>query len=223
MPSKFSAADYQRAFQAHLPRGRVWPADPDSVQARAIGGLTAHLADIDARAIALLADGFPATTNYLLPEWEASLGLPDPCAGPAPTVQQRQGQVLARFTDSGGQSIAHLEAFALKLGFQITITNYAPFRAGRSRAGDPATGQAWAHAFAVHAPAQSPTPFRAGRSAAGEPLNIWGNAVLECELRAHQPAHTVVIFLYAGSAGAPVEDEGGLALLDEGGFPILDG
>ncbi|WP_197520275.1 putative phage tail protein, partial [Paraburkholderia tropica] len=49
------------------------------------------------RANYLLIDSFPPTAYELLPEWESTLGLPDPCAGEAPTIPQRQAQVLARF------------------------------------------------------------------------------------------------------------------------------
>jgi uncharacterized protein YmfQ (DUF2313 family) len=144
---------------------------------------------------ALLVDAFPATTDQLLPEWQATLGLPDPCAGPSPTLQQSQAQVVARLTGRGkNQSQAYFISFAANLGFAITITQFAPARAGVLRAGQPARGQAWAFAWQVNASAITQTFFRAGRSSAGEPLVVVSNSVLQCELNRLRPAHTVIIF-----------------------------
>ena len=84
-----------------------------------------------ARSRNLVVDAFPATTVELLPEWENTLGLPDPCAGPSPTLGQRIAQVVARLTDSGGQSVAYFVELARRLGYDITVTQYAPSRFGR--------------------------------------------------------------------------------------------
>jgi len=190
------AADYVRALQRLLPRGRVWPRDLDSVQAAVLDGLAPTYERSHGRANFLLVDGFPATATELLPEWEASLGLPDPCAGAAPTLQARRNQVVARFTNSGGQSVAYLVGFAAALGYTITITQYTPFRCGQQTMGCPLGGPEWANAWAVNAPLNTITYFRMGVSTMGEALEAWGNAVLECELKAVAPAHTTVIFSY---------------------------
>lgn len=198
MPApRFSAADFTGAILACLPTGLVWPREPDSVLARILGTLAPSYARQTDRAGYLLTDAFPDTTLELLPEWEATLGLPDPCAGSNPTLQQRQAQVRARFRADGGQSAAYLTAAAARLGYAITITQFQAFKCGASRCGDPLCGEAWAHAFQVNAPPQTITYFRAGASAAGEPLQAWGNSVLQCEITALAPAHTVPIFLYA--------------------------
>ena len=192
----FSAAQFHAALQALFPRGPIWSREPGSVISAVCGILVAPYARNSDRAEFLLVDAFPATANELLPEWEATLGLPDPCAGEAPTLQQRQAQVVARLTYSGGARVADIIAFAESLGYAITITQFAPAVAGRLRAGQPALGAAWAFAWQINAPSTTVTSFRAGTSAAGEPLTAFGNAVLECELRRIAPAHTVVIFTY---------------------------
>lgn len=96
-----TSADFLRAFQALMPRGRVWNTDPDSIQTKAASGLTPSYAAQTARSNNLLVDAFPATTYELLPEWEATLGLPDPCAGTSPSTQARRNQVVARLANSG--------------------------------------------------------------------------------------------------------------------------
>ncbi|EHH68370.1 bacteriophage tail protein [Gluconobacter morbifer G707] len=154
-----------------------------------------RLAEADAD---LLTEIFPSTTRELLPEWEKSTGLPDPCAGESPSFTQRRAQVVARLTDNGGCSKSYFIAFASALGFDITITEYAPARAGLFRAGEPAYGESWAFAWTVSAPGYTPIYFRAGSSAAGEALASWGNAVLECEIKERAPAHTVPLFAQNG-------------------------
>jgi uncharacterized protein YmfQ (DUF2313 family) len=190
-------ADLATAFQQHLPTGKAWPRDPLSVQAQTIAALAPTFQRLVARAANLLIDGFPSTTVELLPEWQESLGLPDPCAGALPTLAQQQAQVLARFTASGGQSISYFVNFAKALGYDISIAQYAPFRAGASRAGQPDCSQEWAFAWRVNAPAVSIFYFSAGTGSAGEPLASWGNLVLQCEIERLSPAHTKVIFGYS--------------------------
>ncbi|OJA74533.1 phage tail protein [Burkholderia ubonensis] len=191
------SADYLRAFQALMPRGRVWPTDSDAEQTQVFAGLTQIYARNTERANQLLVDAFPGTTYELLPEWEATLGLPDPCAGPAPTIQQRRNQVIARLSNSGGQSIAYFINFAAQLGYTVTIKQFTQARAGMLRAGDPCYGYDWNFAWKITAPLNTIVRAVAGAMAAGDPLAAWGNNVLECEFRAVMPAHTIPIFAYA--------------------------
>ncbi|ACC71048.1 YmfQ family protein [Paraburkholderia phymatum] len=197
MPApNLTSADYLRAFQALMPRGRVWPKDPDAEQTAVFTGITKVYAGNTARANQLLVDAFPGTTYELLPEWESTLGLPDPCAGASPTVQQRRAQVVARLSATGGQSVAYFVQLAANLGYTITITQFAPFRFG-STFGQPLNGVAWAYAWQVNAPSFSVKYFRFGASGFGEPFAAWNNNVLQCELQKYAPAHTQLIFKYS--------------------------
>ncbi|QOT75047.1 YmfQ family protein [Cupriavidus basilensis] len=191
-----TSADFLRAFQALMPRGRVWNAEPDSIQTKAAAGLSPSYAAQTARSNNLLIDAFPATTYELLPEWESTLGLPDPCAGPGASTQVRRNQVVARLANSGGQSAAYYAGFAQKLGYGIFITNYAPFRCGQSTAGQALGNEDWFFTWAVNAPINTIVRFSAGKSSAGDPLGSWGNHVLECEMNAIAPAHTILLFNY---------------------------
>lgn len=192
----FNREDFTQALLGLLPRGRVWPRDLNTTIRSTMGGLSVTYERSQARANNLLIDAFPASTVELLPDWEASLGLPDPCAGPQPTIEARRAQVVARLTADGGQSVPYLIEFARRLGYVITIEEFAAFRAGESHAGDPVNGADWANAWAVHAPLHTIQWFRAGVGAAGEPLAYWSNDVLECEIETVKPAHTVVVFKY---------------------------
>lgn len=197
MKPSFSRADFASALLGLLPRGRVWPKSPDSAQGRAVACFAPTFQRLSDRAVGLLEDAFPATAVGLLPEWEATLGLPDPCAGTSPTLQARRNQVVARLTNSGGQSIAFFESFAAGLGYAVTVTQYAPFRCGQSACGQQLGGEDWFFTWAINAPLETITRFRVGSATVGEPLASWGNAVLECELTAVKPAHTLLQFHYA--------------------------
>ncbi|KVX53315.1 YmfQ family protein [Burkholderia cepacia] len=194
----YSASDFTAALMALMPRGLAWPRDPYSVMGRTL----ATLAPIWSRHVAannyLLVDAFPAATVELLPEWEAALGLPDPCAGESPSLAQRQAQVVARFANSGGASIHYFVGYAKNLGFDVSVSEFTPFRAGQQAAGDSCGAEGWAHTWRVNAPSTTINYFRAGASEAGEPLESWGNAVLLCEINALKPAHTLVIVANPG-------------------------
>jgi uncharacterized protein YmfQ (DUF2313 family) len=197
----YTAYDYLQQFVRLLPRGLVWQRGLGSVQSADLLTLMPTWSRLHQRGNDLITETFPCSTTEGLPEWEATLGLPDPCTGPLDTVQQRMAAVCAKFAARGGQSEAYFIALAERLGFVITIETFRPFYAGISRAGDPLYGPHWAHVWRVHASGTAVIWFRTSVSAAGEPLASWGNHVLECMLEAYRPAHTLPIFAY-GSAGA---------------------
>lgn len=195
-PPAYLAADYLAAAQSLAPRGRVWPKEISATFTATLAGLAPTYERQNARANNLLVDAFPTTTLELLPDWESSLGLPDPCIGSQPTIQQRRDQVVARFIAGGGQSVAFFTAFALALGYPITITQYSPSRFGMLFGGV-FGGDAWAHTWQVNAPSFTVQPFLFGADGFGEPFANWQNTVLQCEIQRLAPAHTVVVFNYS--------------------------
>lgn len=195
----YQASDFASAIHALMPRGLAWPTDPSSVMARVVNGVAATWVRHTQQNNNLLVDAFPATSVQLLTEWESTLGLPDPCAGESPLISARQAQVVARLTGGGGQSIPYFISYALKLGYVATVTEFAPFRVGQSRVGQPLGTQDWLFTWQVNVPAQTVTYFAVGQSAVGQPLAYWNNAVLECELNEIKPAHTILNFAYSGT------------------------
>ncbi|NYH21377.1 YmfQ family protein [Paraburkholderia bryophila] len=192
----YQASDFTTALQACMPRGLVWPRDPTAVQAQVVAGLAPTWARHTAANNALLVDAFPLTSVELLPQWEASLGLPDPCAGPSPTLQGRQQQVVARLTNSGGQSVPYFIGYAKTLGYTVTVTEFTPFRIGQQRMGSQLGTQDWAFTWQINSPLNTVTYFNIGTSYVGQALASWGNAVLQCELTEIKPAHTYLNFAY---------------------------
>ena len=206
----FTSQDYATQFQRLLPRGRIWHRALGLVQDADILALMPTWSRLQERLNDLITEIFPCTTDELLPEWEATLGLPDPCVGPLDTIQERQAAVCVKFSLRGGQSKAYYEQIALALGSPITITEYKPFTAG-DRAGTPLYGADWADAWKITSTQIAITYFSAGVSVAGEPLRSWGNNLLECTMERIKPAHTVLIFAYVNTwwdEGASIWDNG---------------
>lgn len=177
---RYTAADYAGAGRALLPRGRAWSDDPASVQGHLLAGIGKALERSDAAASVLLTRSLPGSVTPLLPEWEASLALPDDCVGSNPTIEQRVDQVRGRFVGAGGQSRQRYIDFAAALGFAITITNYAPFRAGLSTVGNPLASDVWTFVWGV---------------TVVEVTGSLAPAVLRCELETIKPAETTIVFL----------------------------
>ncbi|QCO13987.1 DUF2313 domain-containing protein [Azospirillum brasilense] len=194
----FTRADFRSALQALLPRGRAWPRDAGTVQWQVLDGLAAVYERQTADAAALLVDAFPATATLLLPEWEASLGLPDACTGPAVGLAERRRRVVSKLIDTGGQSRSYFIGLADSMGYPgCTITEFAPFSVGSPCSAALNTAEAgWPHAWRLNAPISAGSyPFTAN-SGCDEALAAWGSALLECVIRRAAPAHSAVLFGY---------------------------
>lgn len=219
-PPVYQPEDYLAQFQRLLPRGRIWHRGLGLVQDADLLTLMPLWARLQIRLNDLIGEIFPCSTSELLSEWEATLGLPDPCTGPLATQAQRIAAVCAKFAARGGQSRDYYIRLAASLGFEIRIVEFSPFYASRNHAGDPVYDEKWAHAWRIVA---SETPiiwFRASVSTAGDPLAAWGNQLLECMFNALKPAHTEIVFSYTlnnsiWDAGRSIWD-GGFSIWDEG-------
>lgn len=195
----FSADDFRNALLRLLPRGPIWSRAPDGIPSLLAGIWAQTFARNSDRATALLVDCFPSTAVELLPEWESSLGLPDPCAGPAATIAQRRAQVVARLSDGGGSSTQYYVDFAAALGYEITIKEFKPSRFGK-KFGDPFGGTDWAYAWQVTSPSLVIVHRKFG-APFGEAFANWGATVVQCELLSRKPAHTILTFNYVSSSG----------------------
>lgn len=192
--------EFLAELQHLLPRGRAWTRDPDSNLTAFLRGFALMQGNAQARINHLLVDAFPLTTFELLPEWELSLGLPDPCAGEDQTYAQRLQHVAARITNRGGQSIPYLIEFAASLGLAITIEEFTA-----ARIGSPLgllSSDSWAHALLVRAP---PVPITYERISGqiGDRLATWPDSVLVCELLRVAPAQAILIFAYGAADDEP--------------------
>jgi uncharacterized protein YmfQ (DUF2313 family) len=188
--------DFTALLLGLLPRGWAWPRDPDGLPAQTLAALAPTLTRLHAAANGLLIDSFPATTDMLLPDWESSLGLPDPCIGEAPDLQTRRASVVERLTSRGGQSVSYFTGVAAALGFTITVTEYWPFCADQA-CELPDNDPAWAFAWQVSAPQITTFYFSADLSSADDPLETDDGTELICRLQEIAPAHTTPFFVFS--------------------------
>jgi uncharacterized protein YmfQ (DUF2313 family) len=201
-PLAFLASDdFKSSLKAKLARGSALRADPVDTPVKeafwsavgdAFAGFHADVANISE------VESDPRLAATLLPDWEACFGLPDPCTPQPQSTVDRRTALLQKITEQGGQSPTYFIGRAAAIGDTITITEFQPFRAGISRAGDALTNGPWQFTWRVNGPLSGPvTFFRAGLSAAGDPLSSFGNAELQCVLNAIAPAHTLLQFAFS--------------------------
>lgn len=189
-------AQYARQLRALLPPGLAWPTDGDAVLTATLDAAAVELSRLDARAADLEREWHAPTTLELLSDFERVLGLPDPCMPAPESISQRRAAVVAKLIALGGASPAYFIELARSVGYEITITEFRPFRVGRSSAGDPLSNGDWPHAWQVNGLQDTFGVFRAGENSAGDPLRWWGNQLLECLLSIYKPAHTILTFAY---------------------------
>ncbi len=174
--ARYKTLDYAQALLRLLPRGRVWEAADGSVQWSLLEGLATSYRRSDSDANALLNGAFPGTASMMLPEWEATVGLPEIGIEP-PTEDDRRRVMLARLAGPRGPSRDAAQAMAALFGLTVGITTYAPFRAGVDAVGQPLFGEGWAHAETL---AVGPGPG-------------WARAEVQARLSAMAPGHVLPI------------------------------
>lgn len=176
---EFDADDYALALARLAPTGEVWPKGPGSTFTLTMQALAGSPARNHAAANALLVDAFPATAVDLLPEWEATVGLPNACSPIAGTDEERQRQVMAKLADTGGASWAYFSGILAAFGYtDQTVEQFQPFRVGIDSVDTPLYSNDWAHAWWV--------------SMTGISVDVDASAT--CEIAAIAPAHTILWF-----------------------------
>jgi uncharacterized protein YmfQ (DUF2313 family) len=171
--------DYAEAAMALLPTGEAWPRESGTLLGKTVAGLVDVWGTIDGRAADLLeVEADPGSADELLPEWEHLFGL----SGDGLTTTERRQAVAQRARLIGGQSREFFISVAAALGFEITITEHAPYICGISRCGD--TGGRW-----ELGPAEIRFMWHVAVPAASAPT-------LEPIFEAWRPAHTVIFFTY---------------------------
>lgn len=130
--------DYAQAFLTLLPQGQAWPRHPESTLVRACTGLNEYWGFVDERAADLLeTESDPRKATELLSDWERNWGLPDPCFfGTQQSLASRHRVLMLKMTLLGGQSRAFFVHIMSLLGYDILITEYAPYMCGISKCGD---------------------------------------------------------------------------------------
>lgn len=174
------SAQYLALLLSLLPRGALWTALRRGPVFRGVLQAVADgMARFHARVDDLVAEGDPRQASELLPEWEATAGLPDGCLVDAGggSVQQRRNAVVGRLTATGGVSRAYFTRVAAGVGYAITIDDVSPA------------------VWRVHAPDETVIEMTCDDTC-NDALRTWGNEQLECTLNRIKPAHTQLLFAY---------------------------
>lgn len=181
-----------------LPSGRVWNRSKDSTLTKFSKAISLEYWRVHERIKDLIRELNPGTSNELLEEWERLTGLPDNCQKNVElSLFERQSEVLAKIRNQGGQDKQfYIDQMKAK-GFDIEITEFSPFQAGLSAAGDSLSNDLdWRFTWEVRMEEVARNYFSADVSAAGDPLRVFGNEALECFMNHLKPAHTNLIFSY---------------------------
>lgn len=188
-------AEWLQATIDLLPQGVAWSRDPASNLSGVMGVIAADRRDRHDRKLQLLdVDSFPTRAVELLPEWERSAGLPDPCRAAPGTLAERWADLADVFFAAHPPTPDNMTAWAAQAGWNIEIREQRDFVPGVSCPGD-AVGEC-DFIWVVSVLGQEIRFFRAGENVGGDVLFTFPDlTTLECVLRRAAPAHTRVYFI----------------------------
>lgn len=196
---------------ACAPRGPAWGTDEagdgagaSPNQLKLWRGIAAALSDLYRWSFETAVQAFPSAITISLADWEAELGLPDPCGPADPAFAQRRAAVRARLSAIGGASPGYFICVARAAGYEITIEEASGFECNGSElgdGGDELTGTDPETVWIVRPESYRMFEFELG--AGGGELGDGGTrlvsytdiAGLECVLRRISPVHTQLVFL----------------------------
>lgn len=188
---------YSSAIHKLLPSGKAWNKEEGSNLDKLVQGSSEEFLRVEKRANELVIELDPTRSTELLPDWEKLLGLPDEAFGAPESIQERRGIVTLKLSLRGGQSRQYYIDLIKRLGFDISIKEFRPFRAGQSSAGDALNvHNDWRHTWMVQMEQAVAFYFRAGQSSAGDSLVSFRNSIVQGVINKLKPAHTNVIFSF---------------------------
>lgn len=192
--ARFALTDYSAALKNLLPRGRVWNRESGTTQSLVMDALAASLERVDASAVQLVENLFPATSTQFLTEWDETVGIPDLCFGIPQTNAENRRQIVSKLVGSGGQSKDYFIALANALGYTITIDEFSEYTVD-STVSAPICNASWAFTWRVNFFGATIHYFTVSNQVS-DPLSTGANLALECILLRYKPAHTTIIFNY---------------------------
>jgi len=145
----------------------------------------------------LLVELDPRTASALLPEWEASYGLPDECYADTDTVADRRLRLAGKVAETGGISKPYFLNLATQLGYHdVSITRFTQTTCEMS-CEDALYDGSWLFAWQVNIPGQQTIHQYFGiDSSCEDPLDSYKQGPLECLLLRLNPGDAVVLFNY---------------------------
>lgn len=195
--------DYSHQIDALLPRGPIWKRTPGSTLDAVLYALGREAARADARINQVIEEADPRTSIEELARWFDDYGIPSACleAIADPSREQMRQELLAKITSNLGLTAAFFESLAGTLGYQAKVTTFTEHDVNDD-VEHPLYEKQWTTVMTLGITIRSNgnAEYLDVTWGADEPLARWGNALLECVIRALAPAHVYVIFMYEEDA-----------------------
>jgi uncharacterized protein YmfQ (DUF2313 family) len=178
-----SEADYLQQLRQLLPTGPAFDPELEPDVAQLIASWAPELARVDALNDQLQLEQMPGTATWLLPDWEAYLGLPDICTVPgSQTIEERRAAVVNKLAVKGAPQRSFYMRLATQTGVPIGIDEFRPARVGPAGVGDFLYGDGWPWSWLASAPSGAFGTVEA--------------ATLNCRLQLEAPDYTDVVLGY---------------------------
>lgn len=195
--------DYSHQIDELLPRGPIWKRTPGGALDAVLYALGREAARVDARINQVIEESDPRTSIEELARWFDDYGIPSACleAIADPSQEQMRQELLAKITSNLGLTAAFFESLAGTLGYQAKVTTFTEHDVNDD-AEHPLYEKQWTTVMTLGITIRSNgnAEYLDVTWGADEPLARWGNALLECVIRALAPAHVYVIFMYEEDA-----------------------
>lgn len=150
-----TAEQYARQLKQLLPPGRLWNLLAGSWIEKVLLAIGDEFERVDTRGSDLVDESFPSTTDEMLSEWEAALGLPDDCDEDLSlTDDERRDRITEKLISRGGQTPQFFIDMADVLGVTVTIDEgqYTNLRCGVAECGSPLGGLGSDYEWTVNIP-----------------------------------------------------------------------
>ncbi|WP_236578885.1 putative phage tail protein [Sutterella wadsworthensis] len=165
--------------------------------------LAREAARVDERANAVLEEADPRSSIEELERWFDEWGIPSECLAAIadPSREQMRQELLAKITSNLGLTAAFFESLAGTLGYQAKVTIFTEHTVD-STVDDALWDEQWTTVMTLGITIRSDgnAEYFDVTWGVDEHLARWGNALLECMIRALAPAHVYVIFIYEEEA-----------------------
>lgn len=136
----YSRDQYAVQMLKMLPPGKAFTRDPSSNLYKLMYSLAGQIKQVDDTACDLAIDWQPSNTTNFLPEWQASLGLPDRCLTNASSFDDQRNQVVARLTFDGATTKDFVQSFCESLGYEVEVKEWGQMISGVQACGTIACG-----------------------------------------------------------------------------------
>lgn len=191
------ALPYFNALAALLPPGIALNPEGDELQ-DLLAKTAQELLLVEQMEVQLYTEQDPRNCKYLLPEWEASFGLPDKCMRQgSQTFEERRRAVYAKFIDVGGARRTRYELLLAAIGYPDAEIERCRLFTCETPVDQPLfEDPEWRFNWRINMGADSDLKEWTCESPCDEHLRVWGDAIAECVINRENSIISQVLFGY---------------------------